>query len=168
MTSRALAIGCGGTLGFAWTAAALDAVEQALGWDLRTADVLVGTSAGSELVAALGSGRTPSDLVAALEGAPDADPVLAAHLARHPGTVPPVPALGLPGLGLTRAGVRNRTAYTALAGLLPRGRGDASWLKEYGDALASAGGWTAHPDTWIVAADSVTGERVAFGSDGAP
>lgn len=168
MTSRALAIGCGGTLGFAWTAAALDAVEQALGWDLRTANVLVGTSAGSELVAALGNGRTPRDLVAALEGAPDADPLLAAHVARHPGSVPPVPALGLPGLGLTRAGVRNRAAYTALAGLLPKGRGDASWLREYGDALASADGWTDHPNTWIVAADSATGERVAFGSNGAP
>lgn len=165
---RGLAIGCGGTLGLAWTAAALDAVEQALGWDLRTADVLVGTSAGSELVAALGTGRTPRDLVSALEGAPDADPVLAAHFARHPGNVPPVPALGLPGLGLTRAGVRNRAAYTTLAGLLPKGRGDASWLREYGDALASADGWTTHPNTWIVASDGATGERVAFGSNGAP
>ncbi len=168
MTRRALVIGCGGTLGFAWTAAALKSVEEALDWDLRTADVLVGTSAGSELVAALGNGRTPDDLLAALDGARDADAVLAGHLAQHPGSVPPVPSLGLPGLGLTRAGVRHKTAYTALAGFLPKGRGDATWLREYGDALATADGWTAHPDTWIVAADSETGERVAFGKDGAP
>lgn len=155
MTSRALAIGCGGTLGFAWTAAALDAVEQALGWDARTADVLVGTSAGSEIVAALGSGRRPREL-------------LAAEIADHPGHLPPRPALGMPGLGLVRTGLRNRSAYTALAGLLPRGRGDATWLREYGDSLASADGWTDHPNTWIVAADSATGERVAFGSPGAP
>jgi NTE family protein len=168
MTTRALAIGCGGTLGFAWAAVALDAVEQELGWDVRTADVLVGTSAGSEVVAALGAGHTPLDVLAALDGDADADPVLAAHMAEHPGSRPPVPALGLPGLGLARAGVRNRSAYTALAGLLPRGRGDSTWLRDYGEALATPGGWTAHPDTWIVAADSVTGERVAFGRDGAP
>jgi len=168
MTSRALAIGCGGTLGFAWTAAALAALEDALDWDLRTAEVLVGTSAGSEIVAALGSGRTPRDLLAALAGEPDADPVLARHLALHPGNVPPLPAPGLPGLGLVRAGLRERSAYTAIAGLLPKGRGDASWLREYGDALATTDGWTSHPDAWIVAADSDTGERVAFGSADAP
>ncbi|EGD43397.1 hypothetical protein NBCG_02262 [Nocardioidaceae bacterium Broad-1] len=94
---RSLAIGCGGTLGFAWTAVALRALEEALDWDARTADVLVGTSAGSEIVAALGSGRTPQDLLDALDGTPGADPVLAAHVAVHPGTVPPVPAPALPG-----------------------------------------------------------------------
>lgn len=77
---RALAIGCGGTRGLAWTA-----------------DVLVGTSAGSEIVAALGSGRTPQDLLDALDGAPGADPVLAVHVAADPGTVPPVPARALAG-----------------------------------------------------------------------
>src|SRR5690349_14637356 len=94
---RALAIGCGGTLGFAWTAAALRAVEDALGWDVRTADVLVGTSAGSEIVAALGSGRTPQDLLDALDGSSE-DAVLTRHLGIHPGSVPPVPLPRLSGL----------------------------------------------------------------------
>ncbi|OIJ26587.1 patatin-like phospholipase family protein [Nocardioides luteus] len=165
---RALAIGCGGTLGFAWTAVALRALEKALGWDARTADVLVGTSAGSELVAALGSGRTPQDLLDALDGTPGADPVLASHVATHPGKVPPLPAPALPALGLVRAGVSGRSPYSALAGLLPRGRGDAGWLRTYGDALAGPGGWVGHPATWLVAADAATGERVAFGSAGAP
>ncbi|MFE6649643.1 patatin-like phospholipase family protein [Nocardioides sp. NPDC057772] len=165
---RALAIGCGGTLGFAWTAVALRALEEALDWDTRTADVLVGTSAGSEIVAALGSGRTPQDLLDALDGAPGADPVLAAHVATHPGKVPPRPAPALPTLGLVRSGVARRSPYRALAGLLPRGRGDAAWLRTYGDALAGSGGWVDHPATWLVAADVATGERVAFGSSGAP
>jgi len=165
---RALAIGCGGTLGFAWTAVALRALEEQLDWDARTADVLVGTSAGAEIVAALGSGRTPQDLLDALDGAEGADPVLAAHVAEHPGSVPPVPALALPALGLVRAGVARRSPYAALAGLLPRGRGDATFLRGYGDALAGHDGWTRHPATWIVAADVATGERVAFGSPGAP
>lgn len=165
---RGLAIGCGGTLGFAWTAVALDAIEQELGWDTRTAEVLIGTSAGSELVAALGSGHTPADLLAALDGAADADPVLAGHVHRHPGAAPPVPALRFPGSGLLRSGVRDRSAYTALAGLLPTGRGDASWLRAYGDALADRTGWVEHPQTWIVATDTSSGGRVAFGSPDAP
>ena len=165
---RALAIGCGGTLGFAWTAVALRALEEQLDWDARTADVLVGTSAGAEIVAALGSGRSPQDLLDALDGREQADPLLAGHVADHPGSIPPVPALALPALGLVRAGIARRSPYAALAGLLPRGRGDATWLREYGDALAGTDGWTGHSATWIVAADVATGERVAFGSAGAP
>lgn len=169
MTKRALAIGCGGTLGFAWTAVALEEVQRSLDWDVREAAVLVGTSAGSELVAALGSGRTPGDLLDALDGAAGADPVLACHVATHPGMLPPLPFPSLPAPGLVRAGLRNRTTYTALAGLLPRGRGDASFLRAYGDALADpATGWVAHPATWIVGADTRSGHRVAFGSAGAP
>ncbi|MFE6920402.1 patatin-like phospholipase family protein [Nocardia sp. NPDC057663] len=167
-TRRGLAIGCGGLLGFAWTAVALDAVERALDWDVRTADVLIGTSAGAEIVAALGSGRTPGDLLAALDGAPDADPVLAHHVAVDPGAMPPLPALGLPGLGLVGAGVRGGSVYTALAGLLPKGRGDADWLRAFGRALAPRGGWVDHPATWLVAADPRSGQRVAFGSPDAP
>lgn len=168
MTKRALAIGCGGTLGFAWTAVALEEVQRALDWDVRDAAVLLGTSAGSELVAALGSGRTPQDLLDALDGVAGADPVLAGHVATHPGTFPPLPRPGLPAPGLVAAGLRNRSAYTALAGLLPRGRGDATFLREYGASLAAPSGWVAHPVTWIVGTDTRSGERTAFGSPGAP
>ncbi|MEV0687055.1 patatin-like phospholipase family protein [Nocardia sp. NPDC050378] len=165
-TRRGLAIGCGGVLGFAWTAVALDAVERALDWDVRSADVLIGTSAGAEIVAALGSGRTPADLLAALDAEPDADPVLAAHLAVDPGKFPPLPGIGLPNLGLIGAGLRAGSAYSALAGLLPRGRGDASWLRSFGRSLANAEGWVDHPATWLVAADAATGQRITFGADG--
>ncbi|MFE3544397.1 patatin-like phospholipase family protein [Nocardia sp. NPDC059177] len=164
-TRRGLAIGCGGILGFAWTVAALDAVERALDWDVRDAEVLVGTSAGAEIVAALGSGRTPTALLAALDATPDADPVLAGHVAVDPGALPPLPGLGLPGRGLVAAGLRRGSAYTALAGLLPRGRGDAAWLRAFGHALADPTGWVPHPATWLVAADAATGERIAFGAD---
>ncbi|MFE1593910.1 patatin-like phospholipase family protein [Nocardia sp. NPDC058705] len=165
-TRRGLAIGCGGLLGFAWTAVALDAVERAMNWDVRTADVLIGTSAGAEIVAALGSGRTPIDLLAALDATPGADAVLAQHVAVDPGKLPPLPGLGLPGPGLIGAGVRAGSPYTALAGLLPRGRGDAGWLRAYGRALAGADDWVSHPATWLVAADASTGARTAFGAQG--
>jgi NAD(P)-dependent dehydrogenase (short-subunit alcohol dehydrogenase family) len=39
--TRRLVIGCGGTLGFGWTAVALTALERQLGWDARSAEVLV-------------------------------------------------------------------------------------------------------------------------------
>ncbi|GGK64288.1 hypothetical protein GCM10011591_40730 [Nocardia camponoti] len=199
--------------------------------------MLIGTSAGAELVAALGSGRTPADILAALDAvspssaranstdaahisvpphvataeaarsepparartarasadaarseaaAPSraaqasaaarsepttdqraVDPVLAKHLAIDPGRFPPIPALGWPALGLVGAGIKAGSTYQALAGLLPRGRGDATWLREFGEALAP-NGWVDHPATWLVAADAATGARVAFGAEGAP
>ncbi|MCO1580308.1 patatin-like phospholipase family protein [Crossiella sp. SN42] len=175
MPRRGLAIGCGGTLGFAWTAIALQAVQRQLDWDPRTAEVLLGTSAGSEMVALLGSGRSADDIVAALDGGTE-DPVLARHLAHHPGKRPPLPRLGWPARGLLARGELDPTAR--LAGLLPRGGGDAGWLRELGARLAderradeqsaSVGDWVAHPATWIVAADASTGARVAFGSPEAP
>jgi NTE family protein len=163
-----LVIGRGGTLGFAWSAVALREIERALDWDVRGSDVLVGTSAGSEMVAAIGSGRTPQDLLEVREGAPNADPLLAQHALRHPGMLPPRPAAALPGLGLMGPRLRRRSLHTGLAGPLSRGRGDATWLREFGDALAGGRGWVGHPATWIVAADIATGERVAFGAPGAP
>lgn len=167
-TTRGLVIGCGGPVGFTWTVAALAALEETLDWDPRTADVLVGTSAGAEIVAALGSGHSADDLLAALEQRPEADGVLTRHLAHDSGT-PRLPKPAPAALGLTVAALRGRTsAYSGVAGLLPTGRGDAGWLRDYGDALAGPDGWVEHPATWIVAADARTGKRVAFGSDRAP
>jgi NTE family protein len=162
---RALVIGCGGTLGFAWTAAVLAELERQ-GWDPRTADVLIGTSAGAELVALLGSG------VPAAAIADGSDARVATHLssARAPGALPGPPRPGLPGLGLTRAALAGRVDVLAgLAGLLPRGGGDAQWLVDLGDTLADpATGWTSHPQTWLVAADARTGDRIPLGRADAP
>ena len=154
---RALVIGCGGTLGFAWTAAVLAELDRQ-GWSPGTADVLLGTSAGAELVARLGAGVPAADLHDGGD-APGA-----------PGALPPLPRPGLPGLGLTRAALTRRTDLLAgIAGLLPRGRGDAQWLVDLGDALAApATGWVGHPQTWLVAADARTGVRVPFGRADAP
>lgn len=156
---RGLALGCGGTLGFAWTAVAL----QALDWDVRTADVLLGTSAGAEMAALLGAGHAVDDIVAALDGASD-DPVLSWLVRQHPGIRPPLPRFGWPATGLAVRALRGEVDVTAgIAGLLPRGRGDATWLRELGDRLTLT-----HPAVWLVAADVATGERVAFGAPGAP
>ncbi|MDQ6522350.1 patatin-like phospholipase family protein [Nocardioides sp. LHD-245] len=162
---RALVIGCGGTLGFAWSAAVLAELERQ-GWEPRTPDVLIGTSAGAELVALLGSGVAGS---AIHDGG---DRLVAAHLSspRAPGALPGPPRPTWPGLGLTRAALTGRADLLAgLAGLLPRGGGDAQWLVDLGDALADpATGWSRHPQTWLVAADTRTGQRVPLGHPGAP
>lgn len=165
---RGLALGCGGTLGFAWSAVALDLVEQRLGWDARTADVIIGTSAGAELAAFLGAGVPASELHQAVAGRPT-DMRVMRHLLDHPGTLPPLPAVGLPALGLVASTLRRRTDLLAgAAGLLPPGSGDASWLHRLGDALARADGWVEHPATWLVGTDVRSGRRVAFGSPEAP
>lgn len=160
----ALVLGCGGTLGFAWTAEMLAEFERR-GWDPRAADVIVGTSAGAELGAMLGAG-IPATAIAEVT-----DPWVIAHLTspRAPGAMPGLPRPSLPGLGLTRAALRRRAdTLAALAGLLPRGSANADWLVDLGDALAGEAGWVAHPDTWLVAADAATGERVPFGRAGSP
>ncbi len=162
---RALVIGCGGTLGFAWTAAVLSELE-AQGWDPRTADVLVGTSAGAELVALLGSG------VAAAHIHDGSHRLVAAHLSspRAPGRFPGLPRPALPGLGMAKAALTGRVDLMAgVAGLLPRGGGNAQWLVDLGDTLADpTTGWAPHPDILLAAADTLTRERIPFGRADAP
>lgn len=50
---RAVAIGCGGTIGGAWAVAALHALQEQTGWAPREAAVLQGTSAGAALESAM-------------------------------------------------------------------------------------------------------------------
>jgi NTE family protein len=60
-----LVLGAGGVVGQAFHAGVLAALEHDLGWDARTADVIVGTSAGSVSAAALRMGVPSLDLAAA-------------------------------------------------------------------------------------------------------
>ncbi|MCA1006384.1 patatin-like phospholipase family protein [Rhodococcus hoagii] len=161
---RGLVIGCGGTLGAAWTVAALVAVRDALGWDPRDADVLVGTSAGAELVTMLGSGIGVDEILAMQLGE-STHPVLSRHLDGAPGRFPPVPRPRPGAPGLLRRAV---PTMTRLSGLLPEGRGDAGWLDRLATGVTDSGDWVAHPQTWLVAMDAATGDRVAFGAQGAP
>ncbi|TQF66014.1 patatin [Rhodococcus spelaei] len=166
---RGLVIGCGGTLGAAWTVAALAAVRDELDWDPREADVLVGTSAGAELVTMLGSGVGVDDMLAMQLGEQVTRPALQTHVADAPGRFPPLPRIGLGSLPLVRRGVRREVGtVTALSGLLPPGGGDASWLDRLATGLNPGRTWVPHPATWLVAMDYATGDRVAFGSPGAP
>jgi NTE family protein len=65
----ALVLGAGGVVGGAYLAGALTALEHDLGWDARTADVIVGTSAGALMGALLRAGIPAADLAAWTIGA---------------------------------------------------------------------------------------------------
>jgi NTE family protein len=167
MTRRGLVLGCGGTVGSAWQVGALAALEDRWGWDPRTADVIVGTSGGASLAALLGAGVGTAELVAAHRGRWGARPSIRRFCTRPPASLPALPALP-GGWSLATAGLRRRAGLMTLAGLAPRGRTDPAFLDALVDDLLPDGGWVPHPAVWTVALDVGTGERVAFGSPGAP
>jgi NTE family protein len=162
---RGLVLGCGGTLGAAWSVATLFEVSRALDWDVREAAAIVGTSAGSELATLIGSGASADALLDAQLGK-RGDPFLARYFASPPGKLPPLPhaRLGSPKL----MGDRALSPITRVAGLAPIGRGDARFLDALVDARVPCREWVPHRATFIVAVDYDTGARVAFGSQAAP
>ena len=162
MTRQALVIGCGGTIGGAWAVAALSALCAETNCSAADFDILQGTSAGAEMVTMLGGGATVDDLVAMHSGAAT-DVRLRSHLAATPQSLPPMPAPRL----LNPVLMRSQTGLAALTGIAPTGRGDAGWLQRLADGFA-AGTWLPHRGARMVAFDVDRGERVAFGSPGAP
>ncbi len=59
VTRIGLVLGAGGATGFAFHAGVLAAMEVDTGWDPRTAEVIVGTSAGASIAGMLRAGVTP-------------------------------------------------------------------------------------------------------------
>lgn len=165
MTRTALVIGCGGTIGGAWIIAALAELAQQTGWDPRQADVLQGTSAGSEIVTMLSGGYGVDDLVAMQAGRPN-DDVLRRHLDDTPPSLPtlPRPARPQPSTLWTRRG-----GHARLTGIAPRGTGDTAWLRRLAQSVVPQGHtWLSHPGARMVAYRVDDGERVAFGAPGSP
>lgn len=70
VTSVGLVLGAGGVVGQAYHAGVLAALDAELGWDPRSADLIVGTSAGSITGTLLRLGVSPSDLAALATGSP--------------------------------------------------------------------------------------------------
>lgn len=168
-----LVLGAGGVLGGAWLCGGLAAIEDETGWEPRSAEYLVGTSAGSMMAALIGAGLPPRVMVAhsggeALEGLTDGQGRPVAEADRGAGSVyrlhRGIPRLG-PGswtLALGGGSIRHR-----LAGWLPEGLISTAPLQET-VRRAVPKGWAAHPNLWIVACDFASGERVVFGRKGAP
>src|SRR5690349_11741973 len=163
-----LVLGAGGILGEAWMGGLLAGLREASGFDPRTCDHFVGTSAGSIVAAALAGGVDPATRLEQLPEQP-AGPVEAdaprsllggaLRFGRDAGATAfaPLAALALRSTAMSGAAVRR----AALA-RVPAGKRSLSGL---GTAIADL-----HLD-WdgrllVVAVEVETGRRVVFGMPG--
>ena len=170
-----LVLGGGGVVGQAYHAGALAALEHDLGWDPRTAAVIVGTSAGSLAGHALRSGVPAGGLAAWAVDAPlwGRTAELAASAGPRP-EFPPMRLLDLVRPGrlpgprmLTRAARAPwRIRPTTLALVLARA--GSHRLDDHLEMLAALP--TAWPEAplWVTAVRRADGARVVFGHEGAP
>lgn len=171
---RGLVLGGGGVLGAAWTAGALQALEEHLDLDARGFDQILGTSAGSVFAALLGSGVPASDMLQHQRGQQlGSGPFAGFAWDYDTATGPERPPRPKPGLGSStmlrsrRRQLRHLPPMAVLAALLPEGRGR---LDAVGALVAHATptGWAPRPGIGVVALDYDTGHRVVFGRPGAP
>jgi len=177
-----LVLGAGGVLGAAWMTGALPALQERLPCPLAEADLVVGTSAGSVLAAALRCGVSIEEMIAHQRG--EAIGVLAdagvGDVTGGPWPPPPALRVGSPRLLLTSLLMPHRVhpGVGASAWVL-RGRGNHRALHDMVRALHShthgpaahrgpAADWSGAGRTWIVAVDYDRGRRVFFGRPGAP
>ena len=168
--SVGLVLGAGGVAGAAWHAGALAALAEA-GWDARSADLMVGTSAGSGTASVLRLDVPPADLLAGTLGEP-MGPVGSAfsEKAGRGGEIPspeiggriPTPASPAMALRSLAAPWRLRPMKVA-TGLLPVGRVPTDFI---GDRIRRTHEepWPERP-TWVCAVRLRDGERVVFGRD---
>ena len=117
-----LVLGAGGVLGAAWMTGALACLQERL--PVADADLVVGTSAGSVLAAALRCRASMDEIVAWQCG--DATGMLTESmvLAAHDGPLPPWPQLRPGSLSLARAALLLQVPpWVGASGWLPHGRG---------------------------------------------
>lgn len=170
-----LVLGAGGIVGHAFHAGTLAALAKATGWDPRTADVVVGTSAGSGVGATLRGGVSAADLFARLVGEPVSaegrrlfakvgTPV---ELVMRPQLGGRIPSPSAPGY-LVRAALQPWRARPGLvlAAMLPEGRTATEIVGSRVRGLHHLP-WPER-DLWICAVRLDTGRRVVFGRDPSP
>jgi len=192
-----LCLGAGGVVGASWLIGALEALEAETGWDASSAEMIVGTSAGSVIGALCAEGLSPQYMTAYLNGeevdeivamaeqagaAPEriAQIVRAAKQAEEAGEERPsgigyqfaraLPPLGPGSWKLAYESLRHpmrHAATTLLAGWLPRGFISTDPITRLVEAFIP-GEWPDHPSYWAVAADYANGRRVPFGRAGEP
>lgn len=163
-TRRALVLGCGAVAGAAWQIATLNELQQQLGWDARDADILIGTSAGAVLATLLGAGVSIERMLASQRG--ELQNCQWNHDTDTGGAIPPIPRLGLSGARLFMHGLRGDVSpLTAITGLMPHGRTDMQPMMNLIDSVVTSGQWVPHRNTWLIAVDTDSGQRVALGRD---
>ena len=157
--SNALVLGAGGAVGLAFNAGVVRALEADGPFPPAAADLVVGTSAGAAVAAALRAGVAAADIVAAVGSPPSAEEraALLEEVRSAPRSIKPL-APGLARHALPGGG----GAVLAASGLLPPGVFPAAWLERFP-------GVSGHEDwpegLWIPAVRADDGSVVVFGRD---
>jgi NTE family protein len=166
-----LVLGAGGTVGGAYHAGVLTALEYDLGWDARDAAVVVGTSAGSVVGALLRRDVPPDDLAAWTVDATlsPAGALLAQHATRpefEPLTLRQfLRAPRVPNVAAFLATLRRPLHFDPLRALLTHLHDGTQPLAPHLEFLGD--GWPAAP-LYECAVRQSDGRRVVFGRAGAP
>ena len=160
---------------------ALACLQEWLQYALSDADLIVGTSAGSVLTAALRCGATVEEMAAWQRG--DVAGILgeSAPLAAQDGPLPPLPRLRFGSVPLAAVALLRPDLAPPWVGATarePRGRGQHATVRALISALherhhnypGTGRTLSSWPDgrTWISAMDYHTGQQVMFGREGAP
>jgi NTE family protein len=154
-TTRALVLGGGGVTGIAWEIGVLCGLRRA-GVDLTTADMVIGTSAGSFVGALVATGVDLEQAAAAQRRGPDGEPRIEVDLARlfevfgvltDPDLEPRAAQARIGALALATPTVPEQARIDAFAARLPRHD------------------WPPARRLLVTAVDAETGEQVAWDGD---
>lgn len=163
-----VALGGGGRTGGAFHAGVLSALLSAAGWDVRTAEIILGTSAGAITAASLRAGMPPMDLLHRNLAEPlsTVGQELLSRVAVDARQLPPPGERNLAPASpdLLRSLARNPTSAhpgKLAAAALPEGRVSTAGIERNVGALCNHV-WPADP-LWIAALRLSDGEVVAFG-----
>jgi len=173
-----LVLGAGGVLGAAWMTGALACLQDRLPCAAADVDLVVGTSAGSVLAAALRCRASVDEMVAWQQGHVTGIFSEPAALAAHDSPFPPRPHLRPGSVPLACAALLRPLdvpPWVGASGWLPSGRGRhiglrslvGSLERRYQTIFADGPDW-ADGRTWIAAMDYDTGRKVLFGQRDAP
>lgn len=173
----ALVLGAGGVLGAAWMTGALPAVQGMLACPIEDVDLVLGTSAGSVVAAALRCGATIEEMIAFQRGEPVGPLAGVGEVNGGPWPRPPRLRFGSPHLIASALRSPHRVHPTVGASAwLPVGRENHGGLRAMVEVLHALARpphgpephWVERGQTWVVAVDYDTGERVVFGRADAP
>ena len=167
-----LVLGAGGVTGGAFHAGVLAALAEVTGWDARTSEVIVGTSAGSLTGAVLRAGLPPVDLFHRATGRPltPEGRRVSTGLAPPPAGFPLRPTPGPRPRAASADSLRRMAARpwevrpgAVLSALLPPGRISTSMITGGIEPLFGRA-WPREP-LWVCAVRLDNGRRVVFGRD---
>ena len=176
MTDVGLVLGAGGVVGQAYHAGVLSALYESSGWDARSADIIVGSSAGSITGTMLRLGVGATDLAAMATRSPlsESGSKVVDRILPNSSILPaPTPASWFrpwrpPSPALLSRIARRPWSFrpdVAAITMLPAGRIDIS---ERAAPLHRFVGDRWPEDLWICAARRDDGARVVFGRPGSP